>query len=128
MINSVVLMGRICADPELKQTNTGVSVCTIRVAVERPTSKKETDFIDVVTWRQTAEFVSRYFRKGSMIAVQGSIQTRDFEDRNGNKKKSTEIVADRVSFCGREEKTEEKPDERQPEQLDVSSDNEELQF
>ena len=80
MINSVVLMGRLTYEPELKTTTSGL--------------------IDVVAWRQTADFVSRYFHKGSMIAVEGSIQTNNFTDRDGNKRKSVEVVANQVSFCG----------------------------
>lgn len=104
MLNCAVIMGRLVADPELRTTTTGLSVISFRVAVDRAYAKqgeeRQADFIDVVAWRQTAEFVSRYFRKGSMIAVQGSIQTRGYEDKNGNKRTAVEIVADSVSFCG----------------------------
>ena len=97
-------MGRLVADPELRTTGNGNSVTTFTVAVDRrfvrQGEERQTDFIDIVAWRQTAEFVSRYFRKGSMIAVQGSIQTRMYEDKNGNKRKAVEIVADNASFCG----------------------------
>lgn len=106
MVNNVVLMGRICRDIELKQTNSGVSVTTIRLAIDRPISEKKTDFVDVVAWRQTADFISRFFRKGSMIAVVGSLQSRDYEDNKGVKRSVVEVVADRVSFCGREEQKE----------------------
>ena len=104
MLNRVILMGRLVADPELKTTGTGISVTSFRMAVDRNYVKsgedRKADFIDVVCWRQTAEFVTRFFRKGSMIAVQGSIQTRMYEDKNGNKRKAVEIVADNASFCG----------------------------
>ncbi|MCR5485258.1 MAG: single-stranded DNA-binding protein [Clostridiales bacterium] len=104
MLNCAIIMGRLVADPELRTTTTGISVTSFRVAVDRSFVKqgeeRQADFIDVVAWRQTAEFVTRYFRKGSMIAVQGSIQTRSYEDRNGNKRTAVEIVADNVSFCG----------------------------
>ena len=104
MLNCAVLMGRIVADPELKTTNTGLSVTSFRIAVDRSFVKqgeqKQADFIDIVAWRQTAEFVARYFKKGSMIAVQGSIQTRSYEDKQGNKRTAVEVVADNVSFCG----------------------------
>lgn len=103
MLNTAILMGRLTADPELKTTQNGVSVTSFCVAVDRRYQKggeKQTDFINVVAWRQTADFVSRYFHKGSMIAVQGSIQTRNYEDKNGNKRTAVEIVADNVSFCG----------------------------
>ncbi len=104
MLNCAAIMGRLTADPELKKTATGTSVISFTVAVDRNFVKqgeeRQADFIDVVAWRQTAEFVSKYFHRGSMIAVNGSIQTRNWEDKNGNKRKSTEVVADNVSFCG----------------------------
>lgn len=104
MLNCAIIMGRLTADPELRTTANGHSVTTLRVAVERRFSRnaeeRQTDFLDVVVWEKTAEFVTRYFHKGSMIAVQGSIQTRNWEDKNGNKRTSVEIVADNVSFCG----------------------------
>ena len=104
MLNCAVIMGRLVADPELRTTTSGISVTSFRVAVDRSFvrqgEERQADFIDVVAWRQTAEFVTRFFRKGSMIAVQGSIQTRNYEDRNGNKRTAVEIVADNVSFCG----------------------------
>ena len=104
MLNCAVIMGRLTADPELRTTSTNLSVVSFTVAVDRSYQKqgqeKQTDFINVVAWRQTADFVSKYFRKGQMIAVQGSIQTRSYEDRNGNKRTAVEIVADNVSFCG----------------------------
>jgi single-strand DNA-binding protein len=97
-------MGRLTADPELRTTNNGTSVTSFTVAVDRSFvrsgEERQTDFINIVAWRQSAEFVSRYFHKGSMIAVQGSIQTRNYEDKNGNRRTAVEIVADRVSFCG----------------------------
>lgn len=103
MINSAVIMGRLTADPELRQTQSGISVARFSVAVERPYSKdgeRQTDFLDVVAWRNTADFVCRYFVKGQMIAISGSIQARTYTDRDGNRRKSVEIVADGVSFCG----------------------------
>ena len=104
MLNSVIIMGRLTADPELKKTQSGISVTALTVAVDRRYQKageeKQTDFINVVAWRQTAEFIEKYFSKGSMIAVRGSIQTRRYEDNNGNKRTAVEVVADEVSFCG----------------------------
>lgn len=104
MLNCAIIMGRLTADPELRTTPNGISVTSFSVAVDRSYQKagteRQTDFINVVAWRQTAEFVSRYFHKGSMIAIQGSIQTRNYEDKNGNKRTAVEIVADNVSFCG----------------------------
>lgn len=109
MINNAVIMGRLTADPELRTTGNGISVTGFTVAVDRNYQRqgqeRQTDFISVVAWRQTAEFVSRYFRKGQMIAVQGSIQTRNYEDRNGVKRTAVEIVADTVSFCGSKAET-----------------------
>jgi single-strand DNA-binding protein len=96
-------MGRLTADPELRQTPNGVAVTRFSVAVDRgyvkPGEERKADFINVVCWRQTAEFVTRYFSKGSMIAVQGSIQTGSYE-KDGVKRSTFEIVADNVSFCG----------------------------
>ena len=104
MLNNAVIMGRLVADPELRTTGNGISVLSFTVAVDRgfvrQGEERQADFIDVIAWRQTAEFISKYFRKGSMIAVQGHIQTRTYEDKNGNKRKAVEIVADNVSFCG----------------------------
>ncbi len=102
MINSVVLMGRLTAAPELKKTQSGLSVTTFSIAVDRNYRREErqTDFINIVAWRQTAEFICNYFKKGQMIAVEGSIQTRNYEDRNGNKRTAFEVVANNVSFCG----------------------------
>ena len=109
MINNVVLMGRLVATPELRNTQTGVAVTSFTLAVERSFARageqRQADFIDCVAWRNTAEFISRYFQKGSMIAVTGSIQTRTYDDKNGNKRKATEIVVDQASFCGSKAET-----------------------
>ena len=103
MLNCAVIMGRLTADPELRQTPSGVAVTRFTVAVDRGYVKageeRKADFINVVAWRQTAEFVTRYFSKGSMIAVQGAIQTGSYE-KDGIKRSTFEIVADNVSFCG----------------------------
>lgn len=103
MLNTAIIMGRLTADPELRKTTSGLSVTSFTVAVERnykSGEERQADFINVVAWRGTADFVSTYFKKGQMIAVQGSIQTRNYEDKNGNKRTAVEIVADNVSFCG----------------------------
>ena len=103
MLNCAIIMGRLTDNPELKTTPNGVSVTSFRVAVDRKFrhgEDRKSDFIDVVAWRQTAEFVCNHFRKGSMIAVQGSIQSRNYEDRNGQKRTAIEIIAENVSFCG----------------------------
>lgn len=101
-LNKVILMGHITADPELKQTQSGVSVCSFSIGVNRRYSKDQeqqgVDFINIVAWRQQAEFVTRYFKKGSSIIVCGSIQTRNWTDNNGQKRYATEVVADEVSF------------------------------
>jgi single-strand DNA-binding protein len=104
MLNCAVIMGRLTADPELRQTPNGVAVTTFTVAVDRgfvrQGEERKADFINVVAWRQTAEFVTRYFSKGSMIAIRGEIQTRPYEDKNGNKRTAFEVIAREVSFCG----------------------------
>lgn len=104
MVNTAVIMGRLTADPELKVTPNNIKVCRVTVAVERnfvaKGERRQADFIDIVIWREGAEFVSKYFRKGSMIAVEGHLQTTAYEDKHGNKRKTTELVADNVSFCG----------------------------
>lgn len=103
MLNTVVLMGRLTADPELRHTSNNVAVTSFTLAVNRSYAKAGTervaDFIDIVAWRNTAEFVSKYFNKGQLIAVQGSIQTRTYQDKDGNKRKAFEIVADNVHFA-----------------------------
>lgn len=102
MLNVAVLMGRLVADPELRHTPNGIAVTTFTIAVDRGYTKagaeRQADFIDIVAWRGTAEFVCKYFRKGQMIAVEGSIQTRTYNDKDGNKRKAFEIQANNVSF------------------------------
>ena len=102
--NKVILGGRLTADPELKHTQSGVANCRFTIAVDRSFTKqgeeRQADFVDCVAWRQQAVFISNYFRRGSMIAIQGSIQTRNWEDKNGSKRKSTEIVVSQANFCG----------------------------
>ena len=103
MLNSVIIMGRLTADPELRTTPNGLSVTSFTVAVDRnykSGDERQTDFINCVAWRQTADFVTRFFKKGQMIAVQGSLQVRNYEDKNGNKRTACDVVADNVSFCG----------------------------
>ena len=103
-MNKALLIGRLAADPELRQTGSGIAVTSFTIAVDRPYSKgaeRQTDWIDIVAWRNTAEFVCKYFQKGSPIIVEGSIQTRVWEDKAGQKRKSVEIVADNVEFVPR---------------------------
>lgn len=101
MLNKAILMGRLVADPELRQTTNGVSVCSFRIAVDRNYSgaqEKQTDFINIVAWRKTAEFVCNYFSRGSMIVIDGSIQCRNYEDKDGNKRTAVEVMAESVMF------------------------------
>ncbi|WP_297288983.1 single-stranded DNA-binding protein [uncultured Flavonifractor sp.] len=103
MLNRIILMGRLARDPELRHTQTGTPVASFRLAVDRDfkdktTGEKATDWIDVVAWRQTAEFVSRFLTKGRMAVVEGRLQMRDWTDRDGNKRTSAEVVADNVYF------------------------------
>lgn len=99
MLNHVTLLGRIGQEIELRTTNNGTDVVTFRLAVQRNYDKDTTDWITVVAWRTTATFISKYFKKGDMICVEGSIQTRDYEDKDGKKVYITEVVAERVHFC-----------------------------
>lgn len=101
MLNTIIIQGRIVRDPELRRTGSGIAVASFTVAVDRDFAqdgKKETDFIDCVAWRQTGEFVSKYFKKGSMIVVKGRLQIRNWNDKDGNKRKTAEVVADNCYF------------------------------
>lgn len=97
-MNRVYLIGRLCADPELKMTNGGKSVTTFTVAVNRQGQKSESDFLDCVAWEKTADFICKYFQKGSPIVIEGAIQTRIYEDKNGQKRKAVEINVKNVEF------------------------------
>ena len=97
-MNNITLIGRLTSDPELRQTQSGVSVCSFNLAVERRYDREKTDFIPCQAWRNTAEFVSKYFSKGSKIALQGSLQTRGYEDKQGNKRTAYEVVIDHAEF------------------------------
>ncbi len=103
MLNHIVLMGRLTRDPELRRTQSGIAVASFSLAVDRDFGsrdggEKQTDFIDIVAWRQTAEFVSKYFTKGRMAVVSGRLQIRDWTDKDGGKRRSAEVVADNVYF------------------------------
>ncbi|HIR32158.1 MAG TPA: single-stranded DNA-binding protein [Candidatus Faecousia faecavium] len=103
MLNHIVIMGRLTRDPELRRTGSGIAVASFSVAVDRDFGgrdggERETDFIDCVAWRQTGEFVSKYFTKGSMIVVSGRLQIRSWTDKDGNKRRTAEVVADNVYF------------------------------
>ena len=104
MLNVVAIMGRLVADPELKTTPAGISVCTFRIACDRnfvqQGQQRQADFIDVVAWRHNADFLCKYFAKGSMVAVQGHLQTRQYQGRNGSNRTAVEVVADSLSFAG----------------------------
>ena len=103
--NKVILIGNMVADPELKTTPTGVSVCSFRIAVGRrfikPNEPQQTDFIDIVAWRTQAEFVTKYFTKGKPILVCGAIQSRNWQDKEGNKRTTVEVIADEITFVER---------------------------
>ncbi len=109
MLNIAVIMGRLTANPELRQTQGGISVLSFTVAVDRRfvglNNERQADFIYCVAWRQTAEFISKYFVKGQMIAVEGSLQSRNYTDKNGNNRSVIEVVVDNASFCGSKAET-----------------------
>lgn len=107
-INSCVLMGRLTRDPEKRYTADNTPVTSFSIAVNR--DKDRSDFFDCTAWRKTADFVSTYFAKGDMICIRGRIKNRDWTDKNGNARRSTEIVADEVSFCGGKK---DKPDQKE---------------
>ena len=102
MLNKIILMGRLTRDPELRHAGNGTAVASFSIAVDRDfkaqSGEKETDFIDIVAWRSTAEFVSKYFSKGRMAVVDGRLQIRDWTDRDGGKRRSAEVVADNIYF------------------------------
>ncbi|MCD4835653.1 single-stranded DNA-binding protein [Phocea massiliensis] len=139
MLNKAILVGRLTADPELKQTLNGVSVCSFSIAINRPYSGKggerQTDFINIVAWRATAEFVAKYFRKGNAIGVDGSIQTRSYTDKQGNKRTAFEVVADAASFVegkqsaeGSERLSQGRTAAPQAEYIDIGCEDEDLPF
>lgn len=99
-MNNINIIGRLTADPELKTTQSGVSVCSYDLAVKRPNVKDTTDFLKVVSWRQGAEYISKYAHKGDMVAVNGVLTTRRWEDKNGNKQTAYEIVSNSVEIIG----------------------------
>ncbi|MBE6779717.1 MAG: single-stranded DNA-binding protein [Clostridia bacterium] len=101
MFNLVVLTGRLTADPELKTTTNGTNVTTFSIAVERryrSGEERQTDFINIVAWQKTAEFITKYFKKGNLIGIEGSIQTRRYQDKNGNNRNVFEVIANNVQF------------------------------
>lgn len=104
MLNVVAIMGRLVADPELRTTQQGTNVCTFRIACERsytkPGEQRQSDFVDIVAWGKTAEFICKFFRKGSMIAIDGSLQTRHYQGKDGSNRTAVEVVASNISFAG----------------------------
>ena len=104
MLNVVAIMGRLVADPELRTTNSGTEVCSFRIACDRnfvrQGEQRQADFIDIVAWKHNAGFVVKYFQKGSLIAIEGALQSRQYEDKNGNKRTAVEVVANSINFAG----------------------------
>lgn len=122
-MNSISITGRIAQELELKQTPNGINVCAFTVAVKRPRVKDTTDFIPCVAWRNSAEFVTHYFRKGDLIAITGALTTRKYEDKNGAKRTAFEVVCDTLDFCGvntsagSETKSEEPAQDKTPQEV-----------
>ena len=112
MLNKIFIMGRLTRDPELRRTQSGIAVTSFSLAVDRDfktqSGEKETDFIDVVAWRATAEFVAKYFTKGRMAVVEGRLQTRDWTDKEGNKRRNAEVLADNIYFGDSKKDTEDR--------------------
>lgn len=100
MLNKAILNGRLTKAPELKQTNSGKSVCGFTIAVDRNRDREKTDFINIVSWGKTAEFVNQWFGKGDLITIVGRIEVRNYEDKNGNKRTATEVIAEEALFGG----------------------------
>lgn len=129
MLNKIVLMGRLTRDPELRRTGSGTAVTSFTLAVDRDfksqSGEKETDFIDIVAWRTTAEFVGKYFTKGRMAVVEGRLQLRDWTDKQGGKRRSAEVVADSVYF-GDSKKDVSNSDTSAPAPVDAHSEFEEI--
>lgn len=131
MLNNVIIMGRLTRDPELRRTQGGTAVTSFTMAVDRDfksqSGEKETDFIDVVAWRNTGEFAAKYLAKGRMAVVEGRIQVRDWQDKDGNRRKSVEVVADNVYFA--DSKRDSKPQEsRDDQEFDEIEDDGDLPF
>lgn len=110
MLNKVIMMGRLGRDPDVRYTNSGTKVASFSLAVDRDfkdkaTGERVTDWVEIVAWRQTAEFAAKWFRKGQMAVVEGRLQVRDYTDREGNKRRTVEVVADSIYFCGSREQS-----------------------
>lgn len=131
MLNKCFLLGRMTKDPEIRRTNGGAAVTSFTLAVDRDfktNGEKETDFIEVVAWRNTAEFVSKYFSKGRMAIVEGRLQIRDWTDKNGNKRRTAEVVADNVYFGDSKRENREVPEYKQADLAEISEEDGELPF
>ena len=131
MLNKCFLLGRLTKDPEIRRTNGGTAVTSFTLAVDRDfksNGEKETDFIDVVAWRNTAEFVSKYFSKGRMAIVEGRLQIREWTDKNGNKRRTAEVVADNVYFGDSKKESKEEPEYKQSDFAEISEEDGELPF
>lgn len=131
MLNKCFLLGRMTKDPEIRRTNGGTAVTSFTLAVDRDfktNGEKETDFIEVVAWRNTAEFVSKYFSKGRMAIVEGRLQIREWTDKSGNKRRTAEVVADNVYFGGSKKENKEAPEYKQADFAVISEEDGELPF
>ena len=131
MLNKCFLLGRLTKDPEIRRTNGGTAVTSFTLAVDRDfktNGEKDTDFIEVVAWRNTAEFVSKYFSKGRMAIVEGRLQIRDWTDKNGNKRRTAEVVADNVYFGDSKRENKEDPEYKQADLAEISEEDGELPF
>lgn len=131
MLNKCFLLGRMTKDPEIRRTNGGAAVTSFTLAVDRDfktNGEKETDFIEVVAWRSTAEFVSKYFSKGRMAIVEGRLQIRDWTDKNGNKRRTAEVVADNVYFGDSKKENKQEPEYKQADFAEISEEDGELPF
>lgn len=131
MLNKCFLLGRMTKDPEIRRTNGGAAVTSFTLAVDRDfktNGEKETDFIEVVAWRNTAEFVSKYFSKGRMVIVEGRLQIRDWMDKNGNKRRTAEVVADNVYFGDSKRENKEEPEYKQADLAEISEEDGKLPF
>ena len=132
MLNHITLMGRLTRDPELRRTQSGTAVTSFTLAVDRDFKsqfgEKETDFIEVVAWRNTAEFVSKYFSKGRMAIVEGRLQIREWTDKSGNKRRTAEVVADNVYFGDSKKENKEAPEYKQADFAVISEEDGDLPF
>lgn len=131
MLNKCFLLGRLTKDPEIRRTNGGTAVTSFTLAVDRDfktNGEKDTDFIEVVAWRNTAEFVSKYFSKGRMAIVEGRLQIRDWTDKNGNKRRTAEVVADNVYFGDSKKENKQEPEYKQADFAEISEEDGELLF